>query len=426
MLPRDIIDAVGGKGALVDHMHTELPKLPIPDYVLHAYDREFEYLARASDRLKKPQILRSSSPFEYENFEGIFDSVPNIYDNDDLARAYLAIQESATSPRAQAYAQAHGIELTERIHFILQEQSPATYWGAMMRHPNDPNMILINYYDLRIDHGLVQKGRYNQKAFLYNTSTKRYQENHAIDRHGEGPTTNHERRDLEQAIGAFEEVETLPDITDDKVLVMEFGLNPFDLYQIRPFLKKETATFELPEPTGDYIHFDMAFGVTPSEGVVIPVLKGIGLGHADGYPEVLRTTHEDTLFEGSDLTFGMDLYNANRINKWWEIADKCLELLVERYTELSHEFRNGYFLLTTDLRRDVANYDLDLVAPHMQGLAFDTGKHFLVHGVQRAMKQAGVSVITESVLNRTLYKKLCSGNMVRFTSNGRGAILEPA
>ena len=147
MLPQADIERYGGKAAILNYVRDKLPDMPIKPYVVKAHDATIDSVVSDFDAMKKPVIVRSTSPHEYGDFEGIFDSVKDVYDVHDLRHAVEKVKESAVSDRAKLYAKQRKMEIDGSISVMVQEQSDSQYLGAMMRHPNNPDLILIGYHD---------------------------------------------------------------------------------------------------------------------------------------------------------------------------------------------------------------------------------------------------------------------------------------
>lgn len=174
MITKEQIERYGGKGAILNYLRQNCPDLPIPSY---SYDiADFTHM-------RKPVIVRSSSPHEYGDFEGIFDSVRDVNTQNELEGAINSVKASATSERAREYARQRNIPIDGEIKFFIQEQSLSRYCGAMMRHPNNPNLIFINYFsgwgDNMRDHFYYGYDEKRQGMARLNnfTSQKRAEEN---------------------------------------------------------------------------------------------------------------------------------------------------------------------------------------------------------------------------------------------------------
>src|SRR3989344_485650 len=168
MLPAEQIEQYGGKGAILNHIRDELPDMAIPPYVVKQQGQWLWSIRKELRELKRPLIVRSSSPHEYGDFEGIFESVPDVNDKYSLRRAIERVERSTISERARIYVRQNGFNISRQIHTIIQEQHEAEYQGVMMRHPNNPDLIFINCYNGSVDNR-------NHSTFVLNTKTRKDQ-----------------------------------------------------------------------------------------------------------------------------------------------------------------------------------------------------------------------------------------------------------
>ena len=116
MLPQTEIQRYGGKAAIFNYIRERLPDMPIPSYVVREAGQPIEGLLGDFSSMKRPIIVRSSSPYEYGDFEGIFESVRDIKNQVGLERAIKVVENSATSKRAQEYACQNSFIIDGKIH----------------------------------------------------------------------------------------------------------------------------------------------------------------------------------------------------------------------------------------------------------------------------------------------------------------------
>ena len=121
MLSTEEIEHYGGKGAILNHIRDKLSDVPIPRYVVKQQGQWLWSIRKDLQKLQRPLIVRSSSPHEYGDFEGIFESVSNVKDKYSLKRAIEIVERSATSEKARTYAQQNDFEISRIIHTIIQE-----------------------------------------------------------------------------------------------------------------------------------------------------------------------------------------------------------------------------------------------------------------------------------------------------------------
>lgn len=76
MLSQDQKQRYGGKAAILMCVQKQLPQMPILPFVVLEHGQNIDSVVGDFNAMRKPVIVRSSSPYEYSDFEGIFDSVP--------------------------------------------------------------------------------------------------------------------------------------------------------------------------------------------------------------------------------------------------------------------------------------------------------------------------------------------------------------
>ncbi len=423
MLPDTQIQQYGGKAAILMYVKEKLPHMPIPQFVVKEHSHSIGTVMDDFRSMKTPVIVRSSSPYEYEDFEGIFDSVRDVEGKGSLERAIEEVERSSISERAILYAQQNGFNIDERIHTMVQEQSDSNYSGAMMRHPNNPDLIFIAYFSGR--------GKYSKKysTFLFNEKTRTSQENGVFYSHSDA------KKFSEFLVEKYHEIESIEEISDGKVLYVEFGLEPFVLYQIRPFKEIKTADFEMPQfkDKGQSIFkTDLSFGITPPEGVVYPVLRNVGFSEAKlichdmegllgiNKPSILEFGHHDGVLRHNLINGGPYSGMVGK-QEFYEFLNEILKGQNETLNELLGQ---SYCYMTSSANRE--DYDVDLSVPNMKSLMIGGMEFFLVHGLIRLVKKADVTVAESylGLLNNELFKTTKSvEDKVRIFSNGKEAVV---
>jgi len=411
MLPTNQIAQYGGKGAIINHIHEKLPKIYIPPYVIKQQEQWLWSIRKELRTLKYPLIGRSSSPYEYADFEGIFESIPWIKDENALRRAIDSVNRSAFSERAILYAKQNNFPVSKKIHTIIQEQHQAEYQGAMLRHPNNPDLIFIDCYK-----GM---GR-DHKTFVINTKTRTEQ---II---GKYESNSLPLSDACYLADVYEQIESLKDIAEGYSFYIEFGLHPFALYQVRPFKEIKTANFDIPHPNDALIYTDLAFGITPEEGLVYPILRTFGYKHAAVLIHDIRTA----LSKGKNSIGGINpsKLEGELIDYMFDIAiseqkinlDELVKTIKTNNQSLDEKL-NNYCLLSTSVNHEI--YDIDLTVPHMKAMVVNGLERFLTHDVMRLLKKADVSVEAGFMYKQDFFNNTKSGDKIRIISNGKEAVV---
>jgi len=331
----DDVQRYGGKGAILNRISERCPSL-VPPYEYKHYEDGMDAALQAFERLKKPVVVRSSSPHEYGDFEGIFASVRNVYDRGTLERAVRTVEESAQSELAQEYARQNGFKIDEKMQVIIHEQSPSEWIGAMIRHPNNPYMFIAQCFD-DVDMPALAGSNIGRN---YKLREARKKELCAEDEY----EISHDIPDelTRRLIQSYEQIEGCG-IAPGYSLFVEFAYEPFAILQARPFKRIETADFEVPrrdsskyktlfkvfdkktqndERRGGHtiqecrnvIRSDTCFGITPPDGVVLPVLKSFGtmdlLGIALSANISRDSSKMDSVLRGLDVHLGLNACNA--------------------------------------------------------------------------------------------------------------------
>jgi hypothetical protein len=95
-------------------------------------DREIE---NAFERLRKPIVVRSSSPLEdglNASFAGMFNSFRDVKSYDEMILRANDVYQSALQERVKKYSGRMGIEFSDAMALIIQEQvKGASEWGIM-------------------------------------------------------------------------------------------------------------------------------------------------------------------------------------------------------------------------------------------------------------------------------------------------------
>lgn len=429
MLPKEEIQEYGGKGAIVNHIKEKIPDMPIPNYFFMQPEQDVQSILSEYDQLEKPVIVRSSSPEEYGDFEGIFESQGDVADKEELRNAVRQVRKSAESDRAKTYAQQNGFDKISPLKLIIQEQYNSHYCGAMMRHPNNPDLIFISYFSGK------EKADKDYHRLLFKEPTKNTKNfNYVFISKGVGKKTT------DFLVEKYKQIESLTQIAEGYSLFVEFGLDPFALYQARPFKKIETADFELPEDkiNDNYIWSDFAFGITPPEGIVLPVVRSFGVQDLECiisskvksmHDGIRNNIAEEVKFRDVEKVFEMHCMNtivmagmgeginieekiqalSNNLRGWHKEAETILEA-------------KPYCLMISTAQRDC--YDTDLTVPNMKGLVIGDCANFLVHNLIRLFKKANITVGTPGLLFNGFWNSLTSlKDKVRMISNGKEAVV---
>ena len=417
MIAQEQVQKYGGKAAILMYVQRKLPSLPIPPFVVLEHGQSVDAVLGDFNAMRKPVIVRSSSPHEYGDFEGIFDTVRDVDDRTSLEGAVSQVRASATSERAIEYARQNGFAIDERMNVIVQEQSPSNETCAMLRHPNNPLLLLINAFRGR--------GEFTQsyRSILFNEYTKSHSDNRVVNPFDERMLDQKTALDLSKQ---YSSLESLTEIAPGYSLLVEFGLDPFALYQVRPFKEIKTTDFDLPsryKEDSRRIWSDFVFGITPPDGLVLPVFRSFGETEATkvignrqmGLLKTLQFNEVDTLLESelrqafdAKYGFGIDVSHADLMQQWNLQGNDMMD-------------GQAYCFMTSSANRD--HYDVDLSVPNMKALILSRSENLLVHGLVRLFKKADVALAHPTLWVSDFFGQTTSiDDKVRIISNGREAV----
>ncbi len=252
-------EVVGGKGLYLLRLH-QIAKntgmFNVPNYFIVPTNAERSFrndesgtrviyksedIRSAFEQLRRPVAVRSSSPLEdgiKASFAGMFTSILDQQDYEQMTRSANTVYESAFQDRVQRYAERMGIEMSDAMALIIQEQV-TNFW--------ERGIIQLEY-DKAVTETTDRKGRTNEhetefRFFDECGPFKPYLEDHDYISEGESHYVVQCAREAKKRLGL------------DGVVQVEFFLSPSklpDFVQIRqlPKAKSYSAQLDLDVPTG--------------------------------------------------------------------------------------------------------------------------------------------------------------------------------
>ena len=413
----------GRKGATLKYIISELPDAPIPPFALVAAQDDWRAHLAEIAALGHPCLVRSSSLVEDAagaSFAGLFETLGfhGATDVNDVLR-------SARNRDALTYAKARGIELPTTMGLIFQNINPSDYNWGLLRHPHMPHILFVQGRVTGSDWSgnLVydeQSGEFQnvvdwECAAAYGESRVRYR--------GLDGVRENELDDLRTAIAEYRRIEALPAFQTNHTYHMEFGTDPFAVYQFRPFREKILPSWTL--DFDDYASettwpskFGLAFGVTPKEGIELNVVRALALGERYQLIEKTRNAKEHQL---DDLMDEWRLCAAERVyltemrkNTDWglgRITDQALRWFKRR-------FEARQTLLFQGSIHFYAGEDIDLVFPNARAWVGHMGLKFLSHKWFRLAQGHEIALMGAAISGQT-------GDTVRVYCDGvRGAVVQ--
>lgn len=277
----------GAKRAVLEYIAAEDPSIAIPETV-------------DEKDIGEGVIVRSDHWREFDAFEGIFESVEvgrKFFDRRFNVVARLTdpkqivdymffrevgepnIDEDVRFKRDvfERYCVGKGLspdKVMQEFSVYPQKKVNARFLGTILSHPHVPGRYLIH------GKGVGSKGNYPVAFFVDKNK------NGIKNIRGEEDTGKLSLDqllsvspisvpDVEKIISLYEQVHGLPKFQDGFVYMMEFTFDPTYVLQMRLFRKREEGTaLECPwKNEKDVIKTDMAFGMTPPEGIVLPLYR---------------------------------------------------------------------------------------------------------------------------------------------------------
>lgn len=287
--PQQLVHENGAKAGILMHVTQHLPDIPqMPMVVSRIGEGAESFLARVDQaRIGWPRLLRSSAIAELYGYEGDFptyfiDSFEeghnrarwnphnySMYRNQDyfdreLREMYEKVR--ASSVIVGAY---RGVPLPDEINVIAVQKSPSKYTGTYIKHPNREDYYVIALTDTAsMDRNNLF---YNPIRSNFESGPKGISELSGLSS-GNLSLTDKIRTDLEEVISWHDRIATLSDMDPDWAYQVEFGIDPPNLYQVRPFKPYEFATHRV-TPVTKWPHPSLVVGVTNEKGLIVRVEK---------------------------------------------------------------------------------------------------------------------------------------------------------
>lgn len=285
-----IIEDLGGKMGGLEFLRRNVPVLA--DRILPAqHVKSGEALSQLSLSAGPDSryIVRGSHA---NDFQGLVDVLEThvVKTRLGVSDAIANIRNEADSELVMAYAQHENPSYDGNVVVGVQPFMPSSDWKRtnVVEHPNCPGEYVISN---------VTPVPSNLSGLSIDTAVYVGGEDMCMRLPGEGkhPVTEERSRVLMEI---YKLIERSNLVQDDHVFQVEFLDNGEDFYiaQVRAFMRKQVADFELDGKRR------LVFGVTPPEGVVLPVLQSPDGFDSDGKPlshserwAFLKTEHRESL-----------------------------------------------------------------------------------------------------------------------------------
>jgi len=432
-MDKESIRKYGTKGATLKYIFERDEKVPIEPFILVPVGHDWRDYRNEIRELGEC-LVRSSSPLEdgkQLSFAGLFHTLPF-----SGSQSVDNVLESVDYDAVRRYAQIHGVNGPIMMGLVFQRNSDSGINWGMLRHPHIEELIFIQGRPLE-GLGSLASISYN---FVYNEKTKKLHDLDFFTRHGlgkdEGIDLEQGCSDLPNALETYKKLEDMPAFQTGFTYHMEFGSNPFSVYQFRPFRKKEQADWKL-ELSDDYEdgvdELPLSFGITPSEGLELILVRALSTKENKKLIEQRRNLKD--LPKDIIVNRLMDLrkYGKKRIlgakEKPYaeEIADLDPDIFgsieEEAFDRALSKLNNNANIENTCLLQEQIHFyygeDIDLVFPNAKVWVPEGALQFLSHNWFRAMQHYDIVI--------TGFPRMYSyrtGGKVRVYSDGRKGKIE--
>lgn len=262
----------GGKIGGLNYLRATVPALKdaiLPVQVIGPDEKLGDIKVPAGDHGQ--YIVRGSHPMD---FQGLVDVLATKVDIRYVGKWVEHVQRQAKSPAVMAYGQYENPSYNGRVLVGIQPYLDCQK-GSIVEHPNIPGTYVVSYVDARYETGVDEA-----ITTVYDSKQNRFKWISGVSHEVTGGAEERTKR----AVELYQHVDTSGLAKPGLSLQVEF-LNPKDqLYvaQVRAFKEKQQANFELNAIDR------LVFGVTPQEGIVVPVYlstDGFVTGDQPSYKE---------------------------------------------------------------------------------------------------------------------------------------------
>jgi len=422
-ISRNDVRELGGKGAMLTALRDELPQLPIPEFIIKPVGGSMPNIP-----FDGSYMVRSSSPHEdgiesiiegkkLASFAGLFQS-EKVTDKEDIKYAINRIEGLASSDDIKQYAKNHGVDLTNNIATIIQKYSSNWFNGTITRHPGDEDTLLIYVTSAKGVAKMTSSMIYSERmSKLLPIDNMIYPEVKSL------------KSEIKEVIEWYKLMEHSSVLRPEFSYQVEFNLNPVAILQARPFRRKESADFELPKIDAEIPHArtGIAFGVTPEEGVSLPVIRSFDAGDAaylckDALYGKMGEAHPAIYYNPS---LALPIETLKSINRRICSIGESAEI-IRHYLCAQRDYDIGApYCFAIDKLRNSGPLDLELTNMHT---FVDFERYgIMTHDGFRMLQDTKVGLLFDRIGPYKIYKQpiweINNFSQVRVYSNGRSGRL---
>ena len=201
--------------------------------------------------------------------------------------------------------------------------------------------------------------------------------------------------DYVEALKLYEKYEGMDAVDSSWSFLLEFGSEPFEAYQLKPFSKIVTPGVEAVCEQGI---FNMAFGKKSAEGIKLPIVRipFTDFGHLE------------------PSFFGKGSYESKLTDRTWS--------LLEYTKKMDEEFSDGYCAFFYAYDGKQIPFDLHMNNVRALCVAEKPLLDIITHDVTRFISSVDVAIMG---LREAVFKRFQTGDIARVYNNGFEGRLEP-
>jgi len=377
---------IGGKAAILEEIVRRCPEANIPQFWL--YDTARIELTLGNGK----RIFRASSELDILGGFGLQTTVASVgFSNYEEALDRIKNPREHEKEKLQRFARSIGRE--EREPFVISQlQSEPDYYVVAMQHPNNPDVILVNYASgpswERVTISSIEMRRDTPLTARVDTS---------------GAIKGSANADLAKLASiTYLQIQDLGIVHEDWVSIFEGGLysdGRIETYQFTPLRRRIQGKAEIPEDKlvfGACKPIQLPVVNIPTPVMIMSFLKGGN--YLDDYPDFLKFVEKRNTVADT-IRFMPETYRPEVLN-WMYVEE-----IEERYPD-------GYIAVT--LEEPMHNYDITM--RNAKAILFSTlgddPYHVVSHNVSRAVYKVPVFVAGQ------LYPQIPTGEIVTFECDG--------
>ncbi len=424
----------GAKGAVLKYIQEKDSSIPIPPFLNVAVNDDWKKYQTEINNLGKNVLVRSSSPLEDGHklsFAGLF-ATEKYWGKESVEKVFESMKEEYVLD----YIKNNNVTEELKMGLVFQKEANAQFNWGILRHPHRPELFFVMGRPQSNQHTSLDYIYDEKKNELYEINDfsglycwRKELENIDLDRSY--------LEDLPEILKTYKKIEQMPEFKKTGYAYhMEFGTDPFSVYQFRPFKKKEIANWDLKSLTlpesdeeNDYneTKYNICFGITPREGLEFTFVKALCAHHKD---KEINYAKEKLCGLPKEKGLKKLLKKMKYLNKYEKAyAEEILKLHPDSggadafdnaKSKLNVQFKDQDVCLFQEKMHFHYGKDIDLTFPDAKVWIPSGGLQFLSHDWFRAMQHYDLVLAAYS---EPFFE---TGDKVRIYSDGRTADIRRA